>query len=144
MPRSVAPHGLSARRGRSRTAAAGEAEDELAGRSTILQNSADRRTGSATRPGFLDNVHRQGAGMVDIDDAILATTKIEPARSRGEARRALRPGPQDREQRLVAVTTTFVRERLVHGRRDHAELLRGDASVASACPAYVPAGARRT
>ena len=29
--------------------------------------------------GFLDNVHRQGAGMLDIDDAILATTKIEPS-----------------------------------------------------------------
>ena len=25
--------------------------------------------------GFLDNVHRQGAGMLDIDDAILATTR---------------------------------------------------------------------
>ncbi len=30
--------------------------------------------------GFLDNVHRQGAGMLDIDDAILATTVVTPAK----------------------------------------------------------------
>ena len=30
--------------------------------------------------GFLDNVHRQGAGMLHIDDAILATTRIEPGK----------------------------------------------------------------
>jgi len=36
--------------------------------------------------GFLDNVSRQGAGMVKIDKAILATTKIEPAKlSLGES-----------------------------------------------------------
>ncbi len=41
--------------------------------------------------GFLDNVHRQGAGMVQIDKAILATTKIEPAKlSLGESQ----AGPQ--------------------------------------------------
>jgi subtilisin family serine protease len=47
----------------------------------ILQNSADPAFWSlAPGIGFLDNVHRQGAGMVDIDDAILATTKIEPGK----------------------------------------------------------------
>lgn len=30
--------------------------------------------------GYIDNVHRQGAGMLQIDDAILATTRIEPAK----------------------------------------------------------------
>jgi subtilisin family serine protease len=46
---------------------------------SILQNSADPQFWSlAPSSPFLDHVHRQGAGMVDIDDAILATTKITP------------------------------------------------------------------
>jgi len=52
----------------------------------ILQNSADPAFWSLA-PGYLllDNVHRQGAGMLDIDDAILSTTKIEPGKiSAGE------------------------------------------------------------
>jgi len=55
----------------------------------ILQNSADPKLWSlAPGYGLLDHVHRQGAGMLDIDDAILATTKIEPgkiATGEGEA-----------------------------------------------------------
>ncbi|MCL7452542.1 MAG: S8 family serine peptidase [Anaerolineae bacterium] len=55
----------------------------------ILQNSADPKPWWGNPGlGFLDNVHRQGAGMLDIDDAILATTKIEPgkiATGEGEA-----------------------------------------------------------
>jgi subtilisin family serine protease len=55
----------------------------------ILQNSADPKPWSLNPGiGFLDHVHRQGAGMVDVDDAILATTKIEPgklAAGEGEA-----------------------------------------------------------
>jgi hypothetical protein len=47
----------------------------------ILQNSADPKNWSLNPGlGFLDHVHRQGAGMLDIDDAILATTKIEPGK----------------------------------------------------------------
>jgi hypothetical protein len=47
----------------------------------ILQNSADPKNWSLNPGlGFLDHVHRQGAGMLDIDDAILATTKITPAK----------------------------------------------------------------
>ena len=47
----------------------------------ILQNSADPKPWWGNPAlGFLDNVHRQGAGMLDIDDAILATTRIEPAK----------------------------------------------------------------
>lgn len=46
---------------------------------SILQNSADPRVWWGNPGlGFLDNVHRQGAGMLDIPGAILATTKIEP------------------------------------------------------------------
>jgi hypothetical protein len=52
----------------------------------ILQNSADPKVWWGNPGlGFLDNVNRQGAGMLDIDDAILSTTKIEPAKiSTGE------------------------------------------------------------
>lgn len=47
----------------------------------ILQNSADPKPWWGNPGlGFLDNVHRQGAGMVDVDDAILSTTKIEPSK----------------------------------------------------------------
>jgi subtilisin family serine protease len=46
----------------------------------ILQNSADPKNWWGNPGlGFLDNVHRQGAGLLDIDDAILATTRVEPA-----------------------------------------------------------------
>ena len=47
----------------------------------VLQNSADAQLWSlAPFPGYLEHVHRQGAGMVDIDDAILATTLVTPAK----------------------------------------------------------------
>ncbi len=53
----------------------------------ILQNSADPKPWFGNPGlGFLDNVHRQGAGMLDIDDAILATTRIVPGKlSLGES-----------------------------------------------------------
>jgi hypothetical protein len=47
----------------------------------ILQNSADPKVWWANPLlGFLDNAHRQGAGMLDIDDAILSSVKVEPAK----------------------------------------------------------------
>ena len=56
---------------------------------TVLQNSADPKNwGLSPGLGFLDNVHRQGAGMVDVDDSITATTYITPgkiATGEGEA-----------------------------------------------------------
>ncbi len=57
---------------------------------TILQNSADPKNWwGGSPPGstaFLDNVHRQGAGMLDIPGAILSKTKIEPGKlSLGES-----------------------------------------------------------
>ena len=54
---------------------------------SVLQNSADPHVWSLNPGlGLLDNVHRQGAGMVDIDDAINATTAIVPGKlSLGES-----------------------------------------------------------
>jgi minor extracellular serine protease Vpr len=54
---------------------------------TILQNSADPRPWFGNPGlGLLDNVHRQGAGMLDVDDMILATTTVEPGKlSLGES-----------------------------------------------------------
>jgi hypothetical protein len=51
-----------------------------------LQNSADP-TGWWASPALgLDNVHRQGAGMLDIDDTILSTVRVEPGKlSLGES-----------------------------------------------------------
>ena len=46
-----------------------------------LQNSADPVNffQNASDTGLIDSVHKQGAGMLDIDDAILATTAITPS-----------------------------------------------------------------
>jgi subtilisin family serine protease len=46
-----------------------------------FQNSADPKVwGGNPATGILDNVHRQGAGMLDIDDTILSTTSVLPAK----------------------------------------------------------------
>lgn len=46
-----------------------------------LLNSADPKNWSLNPGiGLLDHVHRQGAGMLDIDDAILATTIVTPSK----------------------------------------------------------------
>jgi minor extracellular serine protease Vpr len=61
---------------------------------TALQNSADPKPWWGNPGlGFLDNVHRQGAGMLDIPGAVLATTKVEPGKLElGESQ----AGPQTR------------------------------------------------
>jgi minor extracellular serine protease Vpr len=47
----------------------------------ILQNSADPKNWSGSPGlGLLDFAHRQGAGMVDIDDAIASTTTVTPGK----------------------------------------------------------------
>lgn len=53
----------------------------------ILQNSAlPRNWWGNPALGFLDNVHRQGAGMLQIDKAIQAATAVEPSKlSLGES-----------------------------------------------------------
>jgi len=46
---------------------------------SILQNTADPKPWWGQQAGsFIDNVHRQGAGMLDIPGAVGATTRIEP------------------------------------------------------------------
>ena len=62
---------------------------------SILQNSAKPAPWWGNPGlGFLDNVHRQGAGMLQIDDAITATTTVEPGKlSLGESQ----SGPVTRE-----------------------------------------------
>jgi minor extracellular serine protease Vpr len=48
---------------------------------TVLQNSAEPKVWQGNPGlGFLDQVHRQGAGMVQIDRSILATTTVTPAK----------------------------------------------------------------
>jgi subtilisin family serine protease len=48
---------------------------------TMLQNTAvPARWWGAPTSTFLDNVHRQGAGMLRIDSAILAKTRVEPGK----------------------------------------------------------------
>lgn len=53
----------------------------------VLQNSADPALWWGNPGlGYLDNVHRQGAGMARIDEAILATTRVRPGKlSLGES-----------------------------------------------------------
>jgi len=57
----------------------------------ILQNSADPKNWRGNPAlGFLDQVHRQGAGMLDIPGAIMSTTSITPAKlSLGESEAGL-------------------------------------------------------
>jgi subtilisin family serine protease len=53
----------------------------------ILQNSAQPKPWSGNPGlGLLDLVHRQGAGMLQVDKSVLATTRVEPAKlSLGES-----------------------------------------------------------
>ena len=47
----------------------------------VLQNSADPKLWSAAPiPGLVDYVFRQGAGMLDVDDAILSRTTVTPSK----------------------------------------------------------------
>lgn len=47
---------------------------------TLMQNSADPKAwGANPALGFLDNVHRQGAGMLDIPSAIAGKVTVEPS-----------------------------------------------------------------
>jgi minor extracellular serine protease Vpr len=61
----------------------------------MLQNTADPAPwfGQPGNAALREPVHRQGAGMIDIDDAVLATTRIEPSKlALGESQ----AGPQTR------------------------------------------------
>jgi subtilisin family serine protease len=111
----------------------------------ILQNSADPAVWKLNPGlGFLGHVHRQGAGMVDIDDAILATTLIEPGKlSLGEGEF----GPISRALHLENKGTTDVTYDLSYvnalstGGVITPSYWLSDASVAFSAPSVlVPAG----
>jgi hypothetical protein len=113
---------------------------------TILQNSADPKAWWGNPGlGFLDNVHRQGAGMLDIDDAILATTKIEPGKiAAGEGEM----GPYSQELRIenkagwdVTYDLSSVNAPSTGSNTFTSSFFLGNASVAfSAASVTVPAG----
>ncbi|MPV37531.1 S8 family serine peptidase [Georgenia subflava] len=65
----------------------------------LLQNSADPQTWSGIPDaGLLEPVHRQGAGLLDIDDAILARTTVTPGKiSLGESEEERRRDRDDRD-----------------------------------------------
>jgi subtilisin family serine protease len=73
---------------------------------SILQNSAEPADWwGYPGVGYLENVHRQGAGMLQIDDAILATTTIEPGKlSLGESQQ----GPVTREIKIRNVSDSTI------------------------------------
>ena len=72
----------------------------------ILQNSAEPADWwGFPGAGYLDNVHRQGAGMLQIDDAIEATTFIEPGKlSLGESQQ----GPVTREIKVRNISNSTI------------------------------------
>jgi subtilisin family serine protease len=71
-----------------------------------LQNTADPARWSGNPGlGFFEPVHRQGAGMIDIDDAIQATTSITPAKlALGESQ----AGPQTRTLTVLNTSSSAV------------------------------------
>jgi subtilisin family serine protease len=90
----------------------------------ILQNSAVPKIWSGNPTlGFLEPVSRQGAGMVNIPGALLATTRIEPGKlSLGESA----GGPVTRTLTLENKASTDVTYDLVH----HAALANGPSTFA--------------
>lgn len=78
----------------------------------ILQNSADPGPWWGNPAlGFLDNVHRQGAGMLDVPGAILSTTTIAPAKlALGESE----AGPAVRQLTIENHGTSAVTYNLSH------------------------------
>lgn len=74
----------------------------------ILQNAADPHLwGLAPQYGLPDSVHRQGAGMLDIDDAILRTASVTPSKiAVGESEGGPRSFPV-RIQNLTRETVTY-------------------------------------
>lgn len=77
-----------------------------------LQNSADRTVWNLNpASGFIDNAHRQGAGLLDIDDAILAAVEVSPGKlSLGESE----AGPQTRTLSIRNKSASSVTLNLSH------------------------------
>jgi subtilisin family serine protease len=115
----------------------------------ILQNSADPKPWFGNPGlGYLDNVHRQGAGMLDIDDAILATTFVTPGKlALGESQ----AGPQTRmltvkNTGMAAVTYDLSSVNALSTRGINAvAFTTSDAGVTFSAPSVtVPAGGSAT
>src|SRR6185369_11018158 len=79
---------------------------------TILQNTAEPHAWWGNPGlGFLDNVQRQGAGMLQIADAVQATTRIEPSKlALGESQ----AGPATRTVTLTNSGSAAVTYDLTH------------------------------
>jgi minor extracellular serine protease Vpr len=79
---------------------------------TLLQNTAVPRPWRGNPGlGFLDQIHRQGAGLLRIDRALTTTTKIEPSSlALGESQ----SGPQTRTLRIENARSTPVTYDLSH------------------------------
>jgi len=117
---------------------------------SILQNSADPAPWFGNPSlGFLDNVHRQGAGMVDIDDAILAQTEVSPGKlALGESE----SGPAVRQLEVwnrskspVTYDLSFVNALSTGGSTFAPSFFTSNASVAFSSPSVaVPAQSKVT
>ncbi len=107
----------------------------------IFQNSADP-VPAATGSLGPDSVHRQGAGLVDIDDAILATTRVTPGKLElGESE----SGPVTRTVTIANSANAPVTYALSHvpAVRPPAARSRRRCSAAPAQPSSSPAEPRR-
>ncbi|QGX41569.1 S8 family serine peptidase [Permianibacter aggregans] len=79
---------------------------------SLLQNHADPKAWAGNPGlGFLDNVHRQGAGMLDIDDVILSKVQASPGKiSLGETE----AGPSTQTVTLSNETAAPVTYQVTH------------------------------
>ncbi len=115
---------------------------------TILMNNAAPRP-RAGAGGAIDLVHRQGAGMLDIPAAVLATTRVEPGKlSLGESEGGSVTRTLTIENKGPAAVTYDLSHltALATGANTFTpSILAGDASVSfSADPVTVPAGVTAT
>jgi len=114
-----------------------------------LQNTADPGDWSlVSGAGYVEPVHRQGAGMLDIDDAILATTTVTPGKlSLGESEH----GPVSRELTVtnngdepVTYELSSVDAVATAGNPDNPSFFGGTSRVVMADQVTVPAGESAT
>ncbi|MFD7320795.1 S8 family serine peptidase [Streptomyces sp. NPDC059875] len=77
---------------------------------TLLQNTADPKP-QANAAGALDNVHRQGGGLLDIPGAVLAKARVEPSKlALGESQ----AGPATRTLTIRNTSNTARTYQLTH------------------------------
>nr|WP_297428863.1 S8 family serine peptidase [uncultured Actinotalea sp.] len=111
----------------------------------LLQNSAEPAVWSLNAGlGFLEPVHRQGAGMIQVDTAILADTRVVPGKlSLGESE----AGPVERTLTIsndgdadVTYATSFVDAISTAGNPDVPGFFLGTSTVDMPATVTVPAG----